>query len=195
MEKFHGYLFIEVIIITRSYMLSMVHFFLDLVPRWWWRRMVGQVLGASRASGCLFVCFEKTKQKLKKQDCIQTYFLLLIENSVRQSAQSPAYFYFMMIHTMVTIMNKIYYIYITIYEKLKYDIFLDILLTATHFQTFNIIYENAVHAQKNQISSYIYASFCLKFQLRRSRNEKHLEIRNGVCRGVNRNQSSFNLAK
>ena len=38
---------------------------------------------ASRASRCLFVCFEKQLSKHKKQDCILIYLLLIIGNYVR----------------------------------------------------------------------------------------------------------------
>ena len=47
-------------------------------------RIVGWVLGAFRSSGCLFVCFEQTKLKTQKQDCMQTYFLLTIDDSIIQ---------------------------------------------------------------------------------------------------------------
>ena len=76
-----------------------------------------------------FLCvLSKQNSKSKKQDCIQTYLLLTIDNSVCQLAQSPTYFYSMMIHTMIIMMNKIHYIYKN--DKLKYGLFIDSLLTA-----------------------------------------------------------------
>ena len=94
-----------------------------------------------------FLCvLSKQNSEHKKQDCIQTYFLLKLDNSVRQLALSPAYIYFIMIHNMVIIMNNINYIYK--YEKLKYGVFIFSLLTATSYKYFYTIYKNAVHAKK-----------------------------------------------
>ena len=42
---------------------------------------------------------------------MQTYVFLTIDNSVHQLAYITEYFYSMMINTMVTIMNKLHYIY------------------------------------------------------------------------------------
>ena len=52
----------------------------------------------------------------------------MMENPVYQLAQIPEYFYSMMIHNMVIVMNNIHYI--TIYENLKYGQFFDSLITA-----------------------------------------------------------------
>ena len=71
----------------------------------------------------------KTIYMLVSPDCMQTYIFLIIDNSVCQLAQIPAYFYFLWIDTMVIIMNNLHYIYE--YEKLKYGIFIASLLSAT----------------------------------------------------------------
>ena len=55
----------------------------------------------------------------------------MIDNSVCQLSEIPAYFYFMNINTMVIIMNNIQCSYK--YYKLKYGLFIDSLLTATRY--------------------------------------------------------------
>ena len=86
-----------------------------------------QVKGIQRLVA--FLCIlSKQNSKPKKQDCMQTYFLLTIGIFVWQLAYIPAYFYFAVIRNMILIMNKIHYIYK--YNKLKYGLFIDSLLTA-----------------------------------------------------------------
>ena len=70
----------------------------------------------------------KQNSKPKKQDCMQTYIFLTIDNSVHQLAYRPAYFYCMQINTMVIIMNKLRYR--CRYDRLKYGLFIDSSLTA-----------------------------------------------------------------
>ena len=87
-EAFHRYPSIEVLIEARGYKLSMVPFVLDplSVVHRPGRRIYGIFLRASRASSCFFVFFEQIKLKTKKQDCMQTYIFLSIDNFVRQLA-------------------------------------------------------------------------------------------------------------
>ena len=65
-EAFHVYPLIKFLIMAIGYWLLMVPFVLALVSRRG-RRIVVRVLGASQASGCLFVCFEQTNIKTQKK--------------------------------------------------------------------------------------------------------------------------------
>ena len=86
-EAFRGYPLIEVIILAIGYRLLVIPFVLSSVSVCCQgQRIVWQVLGASRASGWSFGLFSKKTKKTQKQDCMQTYILLTIEDSVRQLA-------------------------------------------------------------------------------------------------------------
>ena len=85
--------------------------------------------GPWRRMSVAFLCIlSKQNSKSKKQDCMQTYFLLTIDIFVCQLAYIPAYFYFAVIHNMVLIINNNHYIYKC--NKLKYGLCIDSLLTA-----------------------------------------------------------------
>ena len=127
-EAFHGYPLIQFLIKARIYRLSMMPLTLCQC-----RCIFGGVVSsgaAFRASGNFWGFQSKQNSKPKKQDCMQTYILLMIDNSVIQINSIPAYFQLTNIISKVIIMNKIHYIYK--YYKLKYGIFIDSLLTTTH---------------------------------------------------------------
>ena len=90
--------------------------------------------GFSERLKCLVdfsVFWSKQNTKPQKQDRMQTYILLTIDNSVRKLSLIHIYFYLIKIDTMVIIMNKLHYI--CKYEWLKYELFIDSSLTATRY--------------------------------------------------------------